>query len=162
HCALNDRDRGTEETVSSQNFIQLRQAWWAARLPNISPVASTTTGPKSIAACSFFRFSSASDRKCGPHRALSITLLRYGITKQRHKPIAWCETAPEERAPAEGNGCPFAFVTYERRSAAAPPSDTGNQRGLTNASGQARHRALQGPVYSPISARDHAGWVGPV
>jgi hypothetical protein len=83
--------------------------------------------PKSIAACSFFRFSSASERKCGPHRALSITLLRYGITEQRHKPIAWRETAPEERAPAEGNDCPLAFVTYERRSTAAPPSDTGNQ-----------------------------------
>jgi Dihydrofolate reductase len=39
----------------------------------------------------------------------------------------WRELAPEERAPAEGNDCPFAIVTYERQSAAAPPLDTGNQ-----------------------------------
>jgi dihydrofolate reductase len=45
-------------------------------------------------------------------------------------PEIWRETAHQEHAPAEGDDCAFAFVTYERRSPIAAPDAGKGDRAL--------------------------------
>jgi hypothetical protein len=68
--------------------------------PNISPTASTTTGPKSMAIRVAEGWLASAlvlavqfgerplDRKRRPYCAFSVVLLRHRIAEQRHQPVA--------------------------------------------------------------------------
>ncbi len=61
---------------------------------------------------------------------LILTRIHRGVAGDAHFPAIdpelWRETAREEHAPAEGDDCAFAFVTYERRSS-PPPANSGSK-----------------------------------
>ena len=103
--------------------------------PNISPVASTTTGPsrwryvRRALACrclSLLRFSSASaplDRERRSHRALGIVFLRHRVSEKRHQPVpdSWRPCRPSPPPP------PMRRRDRHQRDRAIPPHQVARQ-----------------------------------